>query len=83
MHLDPLAFGGPLSTFSPRDGLLEVIDLDDRDAEGKRLGELGLCPGKRIAILRQGDPAIIGIDDDRFALAAALLARIFVRALNP
>ncbi|MBZ0137039.1 MAG: ferrous iron transport protein A [Planctomycetes bacterium] len=69
----------PLSTFSPYDGELEVVEVNDFDGNVKRMCELGVCPGKRVRIIRQGDPAIISVGDSRFALAFDLLSRVYVR----
>lgn len=69
----------PLSAFSPFDGELEVVEILDSDGNIKRMCELGVCPGNRVTILRQGDPAIVCVGDSRFALAGELLARVFVR----
>jgi Fe2+ transport system protein FeoA len=72
----PLA---PLAIFDAADGWLEVVEVHDVDGQTKRMCELGICPGKRIRVIRQGDPAIIGIGESRFALATELLSRVFVR----
>lgn len=72
----PLA---PLAIFGASDGWLEVVEVHDLDGQVKRMCELGICPGKRIRVIRRGDPAIIGLGESRFALAAELLNRVFVR----
>lgn len=69
----------PLSAFTQFDGELEVVEIHDGDGNVKRMCELGVCPGKRVTILRQGDPAILSVGDSRFALAGELLTRVFVR----
>jgi Fe2+ transport system protein FeoA len=75
----PLA---PLAIFGAADGWLEVVEVHDVDGQTKRMCELGICPGKRIRVIRQGDPAIVGIGESRFALAAELLNRVFVRPVR-
>jgi Fe2+ transport system protein FeoA len=78
----------PLATFTHHDGILEVIDVwhsgpdGSKDRDSKRMCELGICVGKKLRIIRHGDPAIVAIDDSRFALAAELLAKVFVRPVN-
>ena len=69
----------PLSTFSPHDGELEVVEVHDIDGNVKRMCELGICPGEIVRIIRQGDPAILSVGDSRFALALELLSRVYVR----
>jgi Fe2+ transport system protein FeoA len=69
----------PLSSFSSFDGELEVVSVHDHDGSVKRLCELGLCPGKRVSVVRKGDPAILRIGTSRFALSSELLANVLVR----
>ena len=68
----------PLSTFTPHDGELEVVEVHDSDGNVKRMCELGICPGKHVTIVRQGDPAILTVGDSRFALSGELLTRVYV-----
>lgn len=69
----------PLASFRAADGELEVVEVDTSDAAGKRLCELGVCPGKRVSIVRAGSPAIVAIAGSRFALARELALRVLVR----
>lgn len=69
----------PLSTFTPHDGELEVVEVHDTDTNVKRMCELGVCPGNRIKIIRRGDPSILSVGDSRFALSGKLLVNVFVR----
>ncbi|MCB9895118.1 MAG: ferrous iron transport protein A [Planctomycetes bacterium] len=71
----------PLSTFTPHDGELEVVEVHDNDGNVKRMCELGICPGKRVSIVRQGDPAILSVGESRFALSGELLTRVYVRPI--
>lgn len=71
----------PLSAFTPYDGELEVVEVNDTDGNVKRMCELGICPGKRVSIVRRGDPAILSIGESRFALSGDLLTRVFVRPI--
>jgi len=72
----------PLATFTRHDGMLEVVEVLHEDGGSKRMCELGICEGKRLRVVSQGDPAIVAIGDSRFALAAELLARVFVRPVE-
>ncbi|MCA8910144.1 MAG: ferrous iron transport protein A [Planctomycetes bacterium] len=72
----------PLSTFTPHDGELEVVEVHDSDGNVKRMCELGICPGKHVTIVRQGDPAILTVGDSRFALSGELLTRVYVRPVS-
>ena len=72
----------PLSKFSARHGALEIVEVDDPDAEHKRMCELGLCPGRRVRVVRKGNPAILSVGESRFALSLELLSRVFVRPLK-
>jgi len=69
----------PLSHFRAADGELEVIEVDTSTPQGKRLCELGVCPGKRIFVVRAGSPAIVAVAGSRFALARELARRVMVR----
>jgi Fe2+ transport system protein FeoA len=71
--------GAPLSTFTPFDGELEILSVNDLDEHLKRLCELGVCPGKRVTIIRGGNPAILRIGESRFALSLDFLTKVFVR----
>lgn len=72
----------PLSTFTPFDGELEVVEVHDSDGNVKRMCELGICPGKRVSIVRQGDPAIVSVGESRFALSGELLTRVYVHPVG-
>ncbi|MBE7491591.1 MAG: ferrous iron transport protein A [Planctomycetes bacterium] len=69
----------PLSLFSPADGELEVVEIQGQDGSSRRMCELGICPGKRLRVVRSGDPALLAVAGSRFALARDLTSRVFVR----
>ncbi|MBK9973324.1 MAG: ferrous iron transport protein A [Planctomycetes bacterium] len=69
----------PLNLFRAADGELEVVEVSTEDGSTKRLCELGICPGKRISVVRQGNPALVAVGGSRFALAAELMQRVLVR----
>lgn len=80
--MKPQLPAAPLATFTPHDGQLEVVEVFDIDGNTKRMCELGICTGKVVSIVRQGDPAILCIGESRFALAAELLSRVYVRPVT-
>jgi Fe2+ transport system protein FeoA len=53
------------------------IDAEDPGAAA-RFAARGIVPGTRIGILRAGDPLLIGIDNDRWAIDEVEAARIHV-----
>ena len=69
----------PLTLFDRRDGLLTVDEVVGHDGSARRLGELGLCEGRSLSVVRGGDPAIVEVDGSRLALSRDLQSRIFVR----
>ncbi len=74
-----MAPAAPLHTFSQHDGELTITDVLDSECEGKRLCELGLCPGKTLRIVASGNPAIVATGETRFAVSSDLLSRVFAR----
>lgn len=71
----------PLSLFQPEDGELEVVEVLAEDGSTRRMCELGICTGRRIRVVRSGDPALVAVAGSRFALARDLTSRVFVRPL--
>ena len=63
--------------FSEHDGFLEITQISGDDACVRRLSALGFCAGKRVKVVRRGDPAILSVGGSRFALAGELQDRIF------
>lgn len=57
------------------------IDSDDAGATAK-LAARGIVPGTLIGILRAGDPFLIGIDNDRWALNRTEASYIHVDVLE-
>ena len=56
------------------------IELDAGDTA--RLAARGIVPGTRLGILQSGDPVLIGIDNDRWALNRLEAAAIHVDLLR-
>ena len=57
------------------------IDADDPRLTAKYAAR-GIVPGTNIGILRAGDPILIGIDNDRWAINGPDAARIHVDRLG-
>lgn len=55
-----------------------VIDLDMGDNDDKRLRTLGICPGRRVWLVRRGDPMVLKVMGTRLGLAAELAKRVTV-----
>ena len=73
----------PLGIFSEHDGLLEITQILGDDPCAHRLSALGFCAGKRVMVIRRGDPAILSVGGSRFALAGELQERIYACPVHP
>lgn len=60
-----------------------VRDVETDDEETARLKTLGVCPGRRVELVRGGDPIILKIFGTRLGLAGALAARVRVEICEP
>lgn len=76
--LNTMVPAAPLTAFDRHDGVLEVVELLGHDIHALRLGELGLCAGRTLSVVRPGDPAIVIVGEARLAIAADLQLRLFV-----
>lgn len=59
-----------------------VIDLDLGDNDDKRLRTLGICPGRRVWLVRPGDPMVLKVMGTRLGLAAELARRVTVEVCD-
>ena len=59
-----------------------VIDLDMGDNDDKRLRTLGICPGRRVWLVRRGDPMVLKVMGTRLGLAAELARRVTVEVCD-
>ena len=58
-----------------------IIQIDEADQEqANRLKALGLCAGRRIELLKQGNPMILRVLGSRIGLAKRLAKQITVDA---
>ena len=60
-----------------------VRDVETDDEETARLKTLGVCPGRRVELVRGGDPIILKIFGTRLGLAETLAARVSVEICEP
>ncbi len=76
---------------SPRCGSIELpprvcavvrsVATDDEDTQ--RLKTLGVCVGRRVELVRAGNPLILKIFGSRLGLSAELAARVRVEVCQP
>ena len=62
-------------------GIVRGIETDDEEA--RRLKALGVCAGRRVELLRAGDPLILKVFGSRIGLSAALASRVSVEICAP
>lgn len=82
-ELDPHAPGcldlnaKALSSLEPmRVAIIERVDEDHEHAD--RLKSLGLCVGRKLQVVKTGDPLIVRVLGSRLGLSARLADRVFV-----
>jgi len=60
-----------------------IRDIETDDEETQRLKTLGVCAGRRVELVRAGDPLILKIFGSRLGLSAALARRVRVEICSP
>jgi Fe2+ transport system protein FeoA len=60
-----------------------VRRVDTEDEDTHRLKTLGICLGRRVELVRVGDPLILKIFGSRLGLAASLASRVHVEICQP
>ena len=60
-----------------------VVDLELADNDDKRLRTLGICPGRRVWLVRRGDPMVLRVMNSRLGLAKALARQVTVEVCAP
>ncbi len=60
-----------------------VRRVETDDEETKRLKTLGVCVGRRVELVRAGNPLILKIFGSRLGLSAELAARVRVEICQP
>lgn len=62
-------------------GIVRSVDMDDEEA--RRLKSLGVCAGRRVELLRSGDPLILRVFGSRIGISAALAEGVCVEVCAP
>jgi len=71
-----------LDTLPPRVcAVVRSVETDDEDT--LRLKTLGVCVGRRLELVRVGDPLILKIFGSRLGLSAELAQRVQVEVCQP
>ena len=73
------AFVQPLSGMSVG-GCGRVVSVDAAAVDLERLEVMGLCAGRMVCVIKGGDPMIVRVLGTRIGLAAALAARVQLKA---
>ena len=60
-----------------------VRRVETDDEETLRLKTMGVCVGRRVELVRVGDPLILKIFGSRLGLSGLLAARVFVEICQP
>jgi Fe2+ transport system protein FeoA len=72
----------PLHRLLP--GQCAVVRRVDSDSdEVQRLKMLGVCVGRRVEVVRAGDPLIIRIFSSRIGISASLAAQVWLELCTP
>ncbi|HTB82460.1 MAG TPA: FeoA family protein [Candidatus Sulfotelmatobacter sp.] len=61
--------------------VVRQVDTDDEDTQ--RLKTLGVCVGRRVELVRAGNPLILKIFGSRLGLSAELASRVRVEICSP
>jgi len=61
--------------------VVRSISTDDEDTQ--RLKTLGVCVGRRVELVRSGNPMILKVFGSRLGIAAELAARVQVEVCTP
>jgi len=61
--------------------VVRSVETDDEDT--LRLKTLGICVGRRVELVRAGNPLIVKIFGSRLGLSATLAARVRVEICTP
>jgi Fe2+ transport system protein FeoA len=63
----------------PVGGCGRVVSVDVSKVDLERLEVMGLCEGRVVCVIKDGDPMIVRVLGTRIGLAAALAARVQLR----
>lgn len=60
---------------------MRSIEAEGDDTE--RLKTLGICVGRRLEVVRNGDPLIVRVFGSRLGLSASLASRVWLEVCTP
>ena len=60
-----------------------VVDLELAEGDDNRLRTLGICPGRRVWLVRKGDPMVLRVMNSRLGLAQQLAKQVTVEVGAP
>ena len=60
-----------------------VRRVDTEDEETLRLKTMGVCVGRRVELVRTGNPLIVKIFGSRLGISGELATRVFVEVCQP
>ena len=61
--------------------VVRSVETDDEDTQ--RLKTLGVCLGRRVELIRAGNPLILKVFSSRLGISAELAARVHVEVCEP
>ncbi len=61
--------------------IVRRIDTESEDID--RLKTLGVCTGRQVEIIKEGDPLILRVFASRLGMSASLAQRVWVAACSP
>jgi Fe2+ transport system protein FeoA len=67
----------------PLGGWGRVVSVDASPVDRERLEVMGLCSGRRVCVIKHGDPMIVRVLGTRIGLAAALAMAVHVQPEAP
>ena len=59
-----------------------IVSIDAPPHDAARLMALGLCPGRKVEVVKQADPLIVRVVGTRIGISARLAATVSVRPPN-
>ena len=71
-----------LDALPPRQcAVVRRIETDGDDVQ--RLKTLGICVGRRLEVVRTGDPLVVRVFGSRLGLSASLASRVWLEVCTP
>jgi len=65
-------------------GMCAVVRrIESEDEDIQRLKTLGICVGRRVELVKAGDPLIVRVFGSRLGLSAELASRVWLEACSP